>query len=173
MTNSLVQCVTEQVEYLKVLESGGAMSAEDFRESVAQAKTHIVTRIRSQPNCTSADGLAILRTLAESPSTSVDRAQITALINRLMQHSAGAPQGSGKQQLQTIAHPHRYPPKELWEALGKEDIPYKRRLQMFADFFAEMLGVTNPNETSYVNMLATYLMATMSSQQAFAIYIYM
>ena len=159
---SLLQFITQEVEYLKVLEETQSLLSEDWDQTLLQRKAIVLNQIRQEEQCSASVATDIIKLLQHSPFNMAARSEICGLINTLVQNMRAGHTGmKHKQHTQSCMNLQRYIPNTVWTHL-QGDGSYAQKMSMFCNFVSDGLGISNGNESTYVHMTAVFRMGCQS-----------
>jgi hypothetical protein len=163
---SILQFIQEKIEYYAAMTN--SLEGDESASLLNSTKNEILARITSERSCTTADAIDIISALRDSPFQSPERNEICRALH-LLQNSASMEQPRGqtqRQALQSCSNVHRYFPKTLWTIVKDQEKPVQYKLACVLEFVHVQLGVSNANETTILNMLASLLLANCPNVEA-------
>lgn len=163
---SILQFIQEKIEYYAAMTN--SLEGDESASLLNSTKNEILARITSERSCTTAEAIDIISALRDSPFQSPERNEICRALH-LLQNSASMEQPRGqtqRQALQSCSNVHGYFPKTLWTIVKDQEKPMQYKLASVLEFVHVQLGVSNANETTILNMLASVLLANCPNVEA-------
>ena len=158
---SVLPFIRENLEYIETVMD--SLGQDEQNECLLKAKNDILAKITEETNCTRDAATQITKSIHGSPFRAAERNEIGRLAHSKVSAAAGtgnpAAAEKGRQALQSCSYIHRYIPAKVWVQIQDQNVPMQRKIAATLDFAFGELGLSNANETTLLNLLASVLLA--------------
>ena len=155
--------IQQNLEYIETIMD--SLGQDEQNECLLKAKNDIIAQIMAETKCTSDAATQIIKSIQNSHFRAAERKEIARAVHSKFSASAeagypAAATNKSRQSLQSCSCIHRYIPAKVWEKVRDKSLTTQGKLLAALDFAFSGLGISNANETTLLNLLASTLLAS-------------